>query len=384
MGISLRLGVVAGEASGDELGARVLAALHARCDELVVEGIGGPLMAEQGLRSRYPMERLSVMGLIEPLKRLPELLRIRRHLSRHFCAHPPDVFLGIDAPDFNLSLERRLRRAGVRTAHLVSPSVWAWRRGRMRTIRQSVDTMLCLFPFETEIYRQHGVPVRFVGHPLADDIAPRTEQAGARAALGLAPAGKIVALLPGSRGGEVASMASLFLQVAQRLWQGNPQLSFVLPATSPLREQEMRRHLHAQPRLPITVLSRHSREAIAAADAVLAAAGTATLEAALLKRPMVVVYRTGALSWWLLSKLVRTEFVALPNLIAGKALVPELLQGAASVDALVAELSALLSNGGMAPAVSDEFDSIHRQLRCNSAAQVADALLALAAQREEL
>lgn len=384
MGISLRLGVVAGEASGDELGALVLAALHARCDELVVEGIGGPLMAEQGLCSRYPMERLSVMGLVEPLKRLPELLRIRRHLSRHFCAHPPDVFLGIDAPDFNLSLERQLRRAGVRTAHLVSPSVWAWRRGRMRTIRRSVDTMLCLYPFETEIYRQHGVPVRFVGHPLADDIATSTEQAAARAGLGLAPAGKIVALLPGSRGGEVASMARLFLQVAQRLWQGNPQLSFVLPAASPLREQELQRHLHAHPRLPITVLSGRSREAIAAADVVLAAAGTATLEAALLKRPMVVAYRTGALSWWLLSKLVRTEFVALPNLIAGKALVPELLQGAASVDALVAELSALLSNGGMAPAVSDEFDTLHRQLRCNSAAQVADALLALAAQREEL
>jgi lipid-A-disaccharide synthase len=383
LGISLRLGVVAGEASGDELGARVLAALRARCDELVVEGIGGPLMAAQGLRSWYPMERLSVMGLIEPLKRLPELLRIRRHLSRHFCARPPDVFLGIDAPDFNLSLERQLRRAGVRTAHLVSPSLWAWRRGRMRTIRQSVDTMLCLFPFETEIYRQHGVPVRFVGHPIADDIALRTDRAAARAGLGLAPAGKVIALLPGSRGGEVAAMASVFLQVAQRLWQGDPLLSFVLPAANPLRKQELQRHLLAHPELPVTVLSGHAREAMAAADVVLAAAGTATLEAALLKRPMVVVYRTGALSWWLLSKLVRTDFVALPNLIAGKALVPELLQGAASIDALVAELAVLLSNGGMAPAVSDAFDTIHRQLRCDSAAQVADALLALAVREEE-
>jgi lipid-A-disaccharide synthase len=383
----LRLGIVAGEPSGDELAARVLAALRTRCEELVVEGVGGPLMAAQGLRSWYPMERLSVMGLIEPLQRLPELLRMRRHLLRRFLDDPPDVFLGVDAPDFNLSLERRLRRAGVRTAHLVSPSVWAWRRGRIHRIRQSTDVMLCLFPFEPDVYRRHGVAAHFVGHPLADDIALQTEPAAARARLGLSPTGKVVALLPGSRRGEVAAMANLFLQVAQRLWQGNPQLSFVLPAANPPREQELRRHLLAFPQLPVTLVPAtafpgHSREAMAAADIVLAAAGTATLEAALLKRPVVVAYRTGALSWWLLSRLVRTEFVALPNLIAGKSLVPELLQGAATVDTLVAELSTLLSNGPMGPAVIGEFDNLHRQLRRGSAARVADALLGLAAQRE--
>jgi lipid-A-disaccharide synthase len=369
---------VAGETSGDELGSRVLAALRARCGELVVEGVGGPLMAAQGLDSLYPMERLSVMGLVEPLKRLPELLRLRRRLARHFLDDPPDVFLGIDAPDFTLPLERRLRRGGVRTAHLVSPSVWAWRRGRLGMIRQSTDRMLCLFPFETGIYAEHGIAARYVGHPLADDIPLRTAQEDARHRLGLAPAGRLVALLPGSRAGEVAAMATLFLQVAQQLWLRDPGLSFVLPAANPLREQELRRHLLAFGQLPVTLLQGRSREAMAAADVVLSAAGTATLEAALLKRPLVVAYRTGALSWRLLSALVRTEFVALPNLIAGRALVPEFLQDAATVSALVAALAPLLSNGGMAPAVVEEFDVIHHQLRRGSAAAVAEAVLELA------
>lgn len=375
----VRLGVVAGEVSGDVLGSHVLKALRERCGELVVEGIGGTRMQEQGMVSLYPMERLSVMGLIDPLKRLPELLRIRRRLLGHFLDHPPDIFLGIDAPDFNLPLERKLRRAGVPVAHLVSPSVWAWRRGRLRAIRQSVDVMLCLFPFETAIYREHGVAARFVGHPLADEIDLRTEQAPARADLGLSPSGKVLALLPGSRAGEVAAMADLFLGVAQRLSQRDPGLSFVMPAANAQREAELRKHLFAFPRLPITLLRGRSRDAMAAADAVLSAAGTATLEAALLKRPVVVAYRTGALSWWLLSALVRTDFIALPNLIVGSALVQEFLQRAATVDALVAALSPLLSNGAMAPA---EFDNMHRQLRRGSAAQVADALLALAERRE--
>lgn len=375
----LRLGVLAGEHSGDELGAKVLAALRARGD-LVVEGIGGPRMAAQGLRSLYPMERLAVMGLVEPLKRLPELLRLRRRLLRHFLAHPPDVFLGIDAPDFNLPLARQLRCAGVRTAHLVSPSVWAWRQGRVRTIRQSVDAMLCLFPFETEILRQHGVAAQFVGHPLADDIPARVDQAAARASLGLTPAGKLVALLPGSRAGEVAAMAGLFLEVAQRLWHRDPTVSFLLPAANVERERELRRALLAVPGLPVTLLAGRAREAMAAADVVLSAAGTATLEAALLQRPVVVAYRTGWLSWWLLSALVRTEFIALPNLIAGRALVPERLQGAATADVLVADLEAHLSRGGIAPSLRTHFDDIHHQLRRGSAERVADAVLALTVQ----
>ena len=218
----MRIGVLAGETSGDLLGSRVLAALRARFPGLLVEGIGGPLMEAQGLHSMFPMERLSVMGLVEPLKRLPELLRIRRAVYQHFAANPPDVFLGIDSPDFNLHLERRLRERGIRTAHLVSPSVWAWRRGRIRKIGRAVDLMLCLFPFETEIYDRHGIPACFVGHPLADEIPPQADRAAARQALGLDPAATVLALLPGSRAAEVRLLAPLFLQAARLLRQSDP------------------------------------------------------------------------------------------------------------------------------------------------------------------
>ncbi|HDY82032.1 MAG TPA: lipid-A-disaccharide synthase, partial [Halieaceae bacterium] len=239
----MRIGVLAGEASGDILGSRVLAALKSRYDEVIVEGIGGPLLQAQGLDSLFPMERLSVMGFVEPLKRLPELLRIRAAVYRHFRDNPPDLFLGIDSPDFNLRLEKKLRRAGVTTAHLVSPSVWAWRRGRIGKIKRSVDLMLCLFPFETAIYQQHGIPVSFVGHPLADEIAERVDQAAARADLGLAPDGKLLALLPGSRGSEVRMLAPVFLQVADILWQRDRRLSFVIPAANDLRRSELMRLL---------------------------------------------------------------------------------------------------------------------------------------------
>ncbi len=377
----LRIGVLAGEASGDILGSRVLAALKSRYDEVIVEGIGGPLLQAQGLDSLFPMERLSVMGFVEPLKRLPELLRIRAAVYRHFRDNPPDLFLGIDSPDFNLRLEKKLRRAGVTTAHLVSPSVWAWRRGRIGKIKRSVDLMLCLFPFETAIYQQHGIPVSFVGHPLADEIAERVDQAAARADLGLAPDGKLLALLPGSRGSEVRMLAPVFLQVADLLWQRDRRLSFVIPAANDLRRSELMRLLQEYPQLPVTLLSGQSREAMAAADAILLASGTATLEAALLKRPMVVAYRMAALSWFLLSRMLKTEHVALPNVLAGKALVPELLQGAATPAAMVSALLPLLGVEAEATAARQvrEFDDIHRQLQRDFSVQAADALMHLVA-----
>ncbi|RLA56410.1 MAG: lipid-A-disaccharide synthase [Gammaproteobacteria bacterium] len=377
----LRIGVLAGEASGDILGSRVLAALKSRYDEVIVEGIGGPLLQAQGLDSLFPMERLSVMGFVEPLKRLPELLRIRAAVYRHFRDNPPDLFLGIDSPDFNLRLEKKLRRAGVTTAHLVSPSVWAWRRGRIGKIKRSVDLMLCLFPFETAIYQQHGIPVSFVGHPLADEIAERVDQAAARADLGLAPDGKLLALLPGSRGSEVRMLAPVFLQVADILWQRDRRLSFVIPAANDLRRSELMRLLQEYPQLPVTLLSGQSREAMAAADAILLASGTATLEAALLKRPMVVAYRVAALSWFLLSRMLKTEHVALPNVLAGKALVPELLQGAATPAAMVSALLPLLGveAGATAARQVREFDVIHRQLQRDFSVQAADALMHLVA-----
>lgn len=377
----MRIGVLAGEASGDLLGSRVLAALRARFPALVVEGIGGPLMEAQGLQSMFPMERLSVMGLVEPLKRLPELLRIRREVYRHFAANPPDVFLGIDSPDFNLRLERRLRERGISTAHLVSPSVWAWRRGRIHSIKRAVDLMLCLFPFETGIYDQNGVPALFVGHPLADEIALQTDRALARQALGLDPAATVLALLPGSRAAEVRLLAPLFLQAARLLRQSDPALVLALPAASAARRTELEQLLAAYRDLDVTLVQGCSREVMAACDGALLASGTATLEAALLKRPMVVAYRMGALSWLLLRALVKTPFAALPNILAGRAVVPELLQQAATPAAMAAALRPLLAGEPAAARQLEAFESIHRELRQGFGERAAEALSALVAGR---
>lgn len=355
----------------------MLGALREHYDEVIVEGIGGPLMEAQGLRSMFPMERLSVMGFVEPLKRLPELLRIRRRVFEHFRDNPPDLFLGIDSPDFNLRLERKLREYGIRTAHLVSPSVWAWRQGRIRKIRRSVDLMLCLFPFELKVYREHQVPAVFVGHPLADELPPRLDPAAARRALDLPGEGKLLALLPGSRGGEVSRLAPVLLGAARLLWQQNPELAFVLPAANADREQELRELLAGQADLPVTLVSGRSREAMAAADAVLLASGTATLEAALVKRPMVVTYRMAAFSWWLVTRLVKISFAALPNVLAGRALVPELLQDAATPEAAAAAVAPLLS-GAASGEQLQAFDQIHQELRQGYAERSALALKALA------
>ena len=377
----MRIGVLAGEASGDILGSRVIAALQARHPELRVEGIGGPLMTARGLDSMFPMERLSVMGFVEPLKRLPELLRIRRAVFEHFRDHPPDLFLGIDSPDFNLRLERRLRECGITTAHLVSPSVWAWRQGRISKIKRSVDAMLCLFPFETDIYTEHAIPAHFVGHPLADETPLRVEQTAARRALHLDPPGRLLALLPGSRGAEVRLLAPLFLQAARLLWEWDARLTFAIPAASPARRAELESCLQQHPDLPVTLVDGRSREVMAAADTLLLASGTATLEAALLKRPMVVAYRMSLLSWWLVSRLVKTEYAALPNILADKCLVPELLQDAATPEALAAAVRPLLSGGEAAQRQVAAFDEIHASLRQDYAARAASALLELIAEK---
>ncbi|MBT4519773.1 MAG: lipid-A-disaccharide synthase, partial [Halieaceae bacterium] len=322
--MTLHIGIVAGEASGDILGSRLLASLESRFGDVKAEGIGGPLMQAQGFNSLYPMERLSVMGLVEPLMRLPELLRMRGALYRHFVDNPPDLFLGIDAPDFNLRLEMKLRRQAIKTAHLVSPSIWAWRRGRVAKIGRAVDLMLCLFPFETDVYRQHGVPAEYVGHPLADEIPSYSDRDDARRALQLSQGGTLVALLPGSRASEVRLLAPLFLETALLMWRRDPNLSFIMPAASEACHAQLLQLLVARPGLPVTLVHGRSREAMAAADAVLLASGTATLEALLLKRPMVMAYRMAALSWAIVSRLVTTEFGALPNILAGRRLVPEL------------------------------------------------------------
>ena len=377
----LRIGILAGEASGDILGSRVLVALKQQVPDLIVEGIGGPLMEAQGLESLYPMERLAVMGFVEPLKRLPELLRIRRAVFEHFRANPPDIFLGIDSPDFNLHLEEKLRHIGITTAHLVSPSVWAWRQGRIKKIKRSVDLMLCLFPFETAIYESNNIAVSFVGHPLADEIPEQSSAPLARQNLGVGQEGPVVGLLPGSRGGEVKLLAPLFLQAARLLWQENPSVSFLLPAANDARYQEVEALLQGYPELPLTLLKGRSREVLAAADVVMLSSGTATLEALLLKRPMVVAYRMGALSWFLISRLAKTAYVALPNVLAQRQLVPELLQSGATAEALASTCQPLLQDSPSRQHLLQEFSRIHAGLRCSSAARSAAALLDLLAHK---
>ncbi|GAB5450670.1 MAG: lipid-A-disaccharide synthase [Halioglobus sp.] len=372
----LRLGIVAGEASGDMLGGRVMRALQDHCEELEVRGIGGPEMQAAGMSSHVDMDRLAVMGFVDPLRRLPELWRIRRALRDYFLADPPDVFLGIDAPDFNLALERALRREGVRTAHLVSPSVWAWRRGRLPGIAQAVDRMYCLFPFETAIYDQHAIPAQFIGHPLADELDPVQDVAALRARLGVSVQGRVLALLPGSRAAEVRHMGQLFLQVADRLWREGRVGTVLLPLANADCEKALQPALAACGDIPLTLLRDNGRDAMAAADVVLTAAGTATLEAALLQRPMVVAYRTSAVNWFLLSRLVDTRYVALPNLLAGEAVVPEYLQDKATVATLCTAVEAQLA--GTSAAQRAAFEGIRQSLRRGCAAQVARGVVELA------
>ncbi|MNQ39168.1 Lipid-A-disaccharide synthase [compost metagenome] len=369
----LRVALVAGEASGDILGAGLMQALKARHPQIEFIGVGGPLMQAEGLSSYFPMERLAVMGLVEVLGRLPELLARRRHLVKTLIDAKPDLFIGIDAPDFNLGLELKLRRAGIKTVHYVSPSVWAWRQKRVLKIRDACDLMLTLFPFEAQFYDAHQVPVRFVGHPLADAIPLQADRAAARAALDLPQDSTVVALLPGSRGGEVARLGALFLDAAVRLRTLRPGIRFVLPCASPERRVQLEQMLVGRD-LPLSLLDGRSHDALAACDAVLIASGTATLEALLYKRPMVVAYKVAPLTYRILKRLVSSAYISLPNLLAERLLVPELIQDAATPEALAQALAPLLDDGEVQ---TEGFDVIHRALRRDASAQAAEAVLAL-------
>lgn len=375
---ALRVGILAGEASGDILGAGLMQALRARNPGVTFSGIGGPEMIAAGLQSMVPMDRLSVMGLTEPLKRLPELLRIRKNVFLHMRATRPDVFIGIDSPDFNLGLEEKVRALGIPTVHYVSPSVWAWRQGRIRKIRRAVDLMLTLFPFEEAIYQQHGVGVCCVGHPLADTLPMVPDMAGARRELGLSAGAKILAILPGSRGGEVSRLCPVFLAAFRLCLQAMPGLQGVIPCAGPSRRQQVEDFIARDYKdLDITLVDGQSRTVMAAADAVLMASGTATLEAMLLKKPMVVAYRMAPLSYAIISRMLKSPYVALPNLLAGRKLVPELLQAAATPDALAAETTRLLAGNGDAAGMVDIFTDIHTRLQRGASATAADAILDL-------
>ncbi|WP_073274535.1 lipid-A-disaccharide synthase [Microbulbifer donghaiensis] len=377
----LRIGVVAGEASGDILGAGLIAALQKRFPQLQVEGIAGPRMLALGAHSLFPMERLSVMGLVEPLKRLPELLKIRRTLRQHFIDNPPDLFIGIDSPDFNLSLEKSLKVAGIATMHYVSPSVWAWRRGRIKKIAGAVDHMLTLLPFEASFYREHNVPVTFVGHPLADEIPLQVDMTEARRELGFAQDDRVVALLPGSRGGEVRLLGPLFLQAARWCHQRRPELKFVLPAANELRLAELQDQLESFADVPVTLLEGNSHLALSAADNVLIASGTATLETMLLKKPMVVAYKMARLSYAIFSRMLHTPWVSLPNLLAQRELVPEILQDDATPENLGAALLQYFDDPLLSDRLQREFDAMHQQLRRNASERAADAVCKLIERR---
>ena len=375
----LRVGIIAGEMSGDLLGAGLIRALRERHPDAIVEGIGGAQMMAAGCRSLFPMEELSVMGLFEVLAHLPRLLRIRRAVVKHFLADPPDVFVGIDAPDFNLGVERRLKAAGIPTVHYVSPSVWAWRKGRIKTIARSVDHMLTLFPFETAVYQEHHVPVSCVGHPLADLIPEHVDAASARADLHLPIGVPLVALLPGSRAGEVARLADIFIATVHWCAHHRPDVHFVVPLANTITRDifvgALRRHMGD---LPVHLIDGQARQVMAASDAVLLASGTATLEALLLKRPMVVAYRLARLTYWLARWLVHLPYFSLPNLLAGRALVPEFLQDEATPEALGAAVLKSLDDTVTRQALITAFNDLHKQLRRDADHSAAAAVLQVA------
>lgn len=374
----LRVGIVAGEASGDILGAGVIRALKKRFPELYVEGIGGELMQAEGCNSLYSMERLSVMGLVEVLGRLPELLKLRKSLIQHFINNPPDVFIGVDAPDFTLNMEGKLKASGTPTVHYVSPSVWAWKQKRIYKIKQTTDLLLALFPFEPACYRETEQRVAFVGHPLADQIASDQSLPSVRSDFGYLPQDQIVAILPGSRGSETRYLAEPFLQTARWLKQAKPELKFILPAANQTRFDELKALLDGEYRdLDVNLLLKQSRQAMAAADAVLIASGTATLEATLLRKPMVVAYKMAGLTYAIYSRMVKARFIALPNLLADEELAPEVLQDRVTPDVLGPLLLKTLEDKTYQDYLQTRYEAIKAQLHQDADERAADAIVKL-------
>jgi lipid-A-disaccharide synthase len=373
---ALRIALVAGESSGDQLGAALIDALRARVPHVECFGVAGPRMVAAGCKAWASAEELAVMGLAEVLRHLPRLLRLRRSLVARFAAARPQVFVGIDAPEFNLGLAARLKARGLRTVQYVSPQVWAWRQGRARTIGRACDLVLCLLPFETRFYASYGVRALFVGHPLADQIPLEVDRGAARRELHIAAQATVIALLPGSRQAEVQRLGADFASAAAWIWAQRPGVQFIAPmATGAVREVFARQSAQALPR--IRLLEGQARVALAACDVALVASGTATLETLLSKRPMVVAYRLAAATVFVARRLalVKSEYMALPNLLAGRALVPEFFQGAVTPAALGAALLRELDDPARAALLAREFRRIHVQLRCGAAAQAAQAIL---------
>ncbi len=369
-----RFACVAGEASGDLLAGMLLAGLKRRWPQASAGGIGGPRMQAQGFETWWPHDKLAVRGYVEVLRHYREIAGIREQLARRLLDERPDAFIGIDAPDFNLGLEARLKAVGIRTVHFVCPSIWAWRGRRVLTIARSVDHMLCLFPFEPALLRPHGVAATYVGHPLADAIPLVPPRGASRATLGLGEGDAVVAVLPGSRRSEIQYVAPAFLRTVALLHRQRPQLRFVLPVVPGLRALLNPLVAEHAPDVPLMLLDGRSHEALAACDVTLIASGTATLEAALFKRPMVIAYKMNALSWQMMKRMRYQPWVGLPNILCESFVVPELLQGDATPQALAAEVLAWLDAPARAESLQARFNDLHHQLRRDTANAAADAI----------
>jgi lipid-A-disaccharide synthase len=410
--MGIRIAMVVGEASGDLLASHLVRAIKARCPQAHCFGVGGPRMQAEGFECQYDYERLAVNGFVDVLKRYRMLSQFRKHLTQGFLANPPDLFIGVDAPEFNLWVERQLKKAGIKAIHFVSPSIWAWRAGRMRTIAQSVDHMLCLFPFEAALYENAGVAHTYVGHPLADELPMDPDREGARLRLGVSgQASPVFALLPGSRQAEVQALAPLFIQTAIQLARHFPNARFLVPLVTAQTRECFETALHQareaektagrlpaslvestselaspSPPLvdeicnipeawpPIQLLFGHAIDAMTAADAVLVASGTATLEAALLKRPMVIAYRIGGFSYWILKKMTYLPWVGLPNILSQAFVVPEYLQDEAQPEALAQALIRWIENPESVQTLVRRFEDLHRLLKQDTAEKAVKAV----------
>lgn len=374
----LKVAILAGEASGDVLGAGLMRALKSHDPDIEFAGIGGDQMHQEGLQSRVPMERLSVMGISEVAGRLPELLRIRREFYQWCCQWQPDVFVGIDAPDFNLGLETKLRTAGIKTVHYVSPSVWAWRRGRLKKIRRAVDHMLTLLPFEADFYQREGIPVTFVGHTLADQLPMIPDTEGARQQLNLKGQGTVAAMLPGSRRSEVSRLLPLFSDVMGAVSGQVTDCLVLIPAANAARRQQIEDWFAEHPpAFDYRILDGQADTAITASDAVLVASGTATLQTMLLKKPMVVAYRMSAFSYWLISRLATTRWVSLPNILEQRDWVPERLQDNARTDRLTDDMMTALTDDHYRQTFIKRAEYWHRHMARDADQQAASAILSL-------
>jgi len=378
MGSPVRIAMVAGEASGDLLASHLMAALKAKLPDAVFYGIGGPKMQALGFDAWWPMEKLAVMGYVDALKHYREISGIRRQLKKRLLDIRPDIFIGVDAPDFNLGLETDLKSAGVKTIHYVSPSIWAWRGGRIKKIARAVDRVLALFPMEPPLYEKERIPVTYVGHPLADIIPLVTNMRAVREKLSMPKDVPVFAMLPGSRKGELEMMADTFVQTAKIIRERFlPNALFIVPLTTRETRLQFEMAIYQQQAgdVPFRLLFGHAQDALGAADVSLVASGTATLEAALIKRPMVITYKIAKLSYWIMKRMAYQAFVGLPNILAGRSVVPEILQDEATPENLAEALVKLFEDKENAEAVAEAFTEIHLQLRQNTAEKAANAVI---------